>query len=100
MLVTASANGHSKEATTVTTSNISAVETVVTPTTDTHFSKFTGSNGTQTTSPIRENSTSADFMTAVDAGAVPPDHEGRTLVLCFDGTGDQFDSDVMCCALV
>jgi hypothetical protein len=26
---------------------------------------------------------------------IPPDHEGgyRTLVLCFDGTGDQFDAD-------
>lgn len=25
---------------------------------------------------------------------VPPTHAARTLVLCFDGTGDQFDSDV------
>ncbi|PBK59689.1 hypothetical protein ARMSODRAFT_1071279 [Armillaria solidipes] len=24
---------------------------------------------------------------------VPPDHRHRTLVLCFDGTGDQFDTD-------
>ncbi|KAJ7490759.1 hypothetical protein FB451DRAFT_1124330 [Mycena latifolia] len=24
---------------------------------------------------------------------IPPDHPSRTLVLCFDGTGDQFDSD-------
>ncbi|KAK7034622.1 hypothetical protein VNI00_012263 [Paramarasmius palmivorus] len=24
---------------------------------------------------------------------VPPEHWGRTLVLCFDGTGDQFDED-------
>lgn len=24
---------------------------------------------------------------------IPPDHPGRTLVVCFDGTGDQFDSD-------
>jgi hypothetical protein len=24
---------------------------------------------------------------------IPPYHEGRTLVLCFDGTGDQFDAD-------
>ncbi|KAH9932412.1 hypothetical protein B0H21DRAFT_92677 [Amylocystis lapponica] len=35
---------------------------------------------------------------AVDAGApfhdvIPPDHAARTLVLCFDGTGDQFDAD-------
>ncbi|GLB40817.1 putative uncharacterized alpha/beta hydrolase domain (DUF2235) [Lyophyllum shimeji] len=26
-------------------------------------------------------------------GSVPPEHLNRTLVLCFDGTGDQFDSD-------
>lgn len=25
--------------------------------------------------------------------AIPPSHSARTLVLCFDGTGDQFDSD-------
>ncbi|KAJ7468103.1 hypothetical protein FB451DRAFT_1340416 [Mycena latifolia] len=25
--------------------------------------------------------------------AIPPDHPFRTLVLCFDGTGDQFDAD-------
>jgi len=25
--------------------------------------------------------------------AIPPDHDGRTLVVCFDGTGDQFDAD-------
>lgn len=25
---------------------------------------------------------------------VPPEHPFRTLVLCFDGTGDQFDADV------
>ncbi|KAK0484101.1 hypothetical protein EDD18DRAFT_1361944 [Armillaria luteobubalina] len=24
---------------------------------------------------------------------IPPQHESRTLVLCFDGTGDQFDAD-------
>ncbi|KAH6910195.1 hypothetical protein BKA70DRAFT_1100963 [Coprinopsis sp. MPI-PUGE-AT-0042] len=24
---------------------------------------------------------------------VPPDHKHRTLILCFDGTGDQFDAD-------
>ena len=25
---------------------------------------------------------------------IPETHNGRTLVLCFDGTGDKFDSDV------
>ncbi len=29
-----------------------------------------------------------------DSSVIPPSHEARTLVLCFDGTGDQFDSDV------
>ncbi|KAG6864128.1 hypothetical protein C0991_012248 [Blastosporella zonata] len=24
---------------------------------------------------------------------IPPTHSARTLILCFDGTGDQFDSD-------
>ena len=25
---------------------------------------------------------------------VPPSHKNRTLVVCFDGTGDKFDADV------
>lgn len=24
---------------------------------------------------------------------IPPEHENRTLILCFDGSGDQFDAD-------
>ncbi|KAG6887986.1 hypothetical protein C0995_011181 [Termitomyces sp. Mi166 len=24
---------------------------------------------------------------------IPPEHDHRTLILCFDGTGDQFDAD-------
>jgi|SRR5712671_417500 len=31
---------------------------------------------------------------AYDTAVIPPSHGARTLVLCFDGTGDQFDSDV------
>jgi len=31
---------------------------------------------------------------AYDSTVIPPSHHARTLVLCFDGTGDQFDSDV------
>jgi hypothetical protein len=27
---------------------------------------------------------------------IPKNHTNRTLVLCFDGTGDQFDDDVSC----
>ncbi|KAH9160875.1 hypothetical protein EDB89DRAFT_2116984 [Lactarius sanguifluus] len=30
---------------------------------------------------------------AYDTSVIPPSHEARTLVLCFDGTGDQFDAD-------
>jgi hypothetical protein len=29
-----------------------------------------------------------------DPSVIPPTHDFRTLVLCFDGTGDQFDADV------
>ena len=25
---------------------------------------------------------------------IPPTHSNRTIILCFDGTGDQFDEDV------
>ena len=31
---------------------------------------------------------------AYDTRVIPPSHSARTLVLCFDGTGDQFDTDV------
>jgi uncharacterized protein (DUF2235 family) len=24
---------------------------------------------------------------------IPPEHDARTLIVCFDGTGDQFDAD-------
>ena len=36
---------------------------------------------------------------AVDPFVIPPSHKdrSRTVVLCFDGTGDQFDTDV--CAI-
>ena len=47
--------------------------------------------GTQRTNPVRRESTLDP-----DAGSpsfIPPKHENRTLVLCFDGTGDQFDAD-------
>lgn len=33
---------------------------------------------------------------------VPPSHRNRTLIVCFDGTGDKFDADVsfFYCAIV
>jgi len=30
---------------------------------------------------------------AYDSSVIPPSHGARTIVLCFDGTGDQFDAD-------
>ncbi len=39
--------------------------------------------------PVREKT--LDPITTSEF--VPPDHKHRTLVLCFDGTGDKFDSD-------
>ncbi|KAI9444606.1 hypothetical protein H4582DRAFT_2108483 [Lactarius indigo] len=52
---------------------------------------------TQLKSP-RSASTGQDSLPSVGPGAydttvIPPSHEARTLVLCFDGTGDQFDAD-------
>ena len=29
-----------------------------------------------------------------DSNVIPPYHDARTLVVCFDGTGDQFNADV------
>ena len=45
------------------------------------------SNGASTSLPL-----SVDITDEV----IPPVHTHRTLVLCFDGTGDQFDADVSC----
>ncbi|KAF9492297.1 hypothetical protein BDN71DRAFT_1483827 [Pleurotus eryngii] len=35
----------------------------------------------------------SSFITEGDPSLIPPEHPYRTLVLCFDGTGDQFDED-------
>ena len=35
-----------------------------------------------------------ETVAAMNEDVVPPSHPSRTPVLCFDGTGDQFDSDV------
>ncbi|KAK7045884.1 hypothetical protein VNI00_007315 [Paramarasmius palmivorus] len=43
--------------------------------------------------PAREDTLMLHLPSAKDANVIPPEHGGRTLVLCFDGTGDQFDSD-------
>ncbi|KAF5390603.1 hypothetical protein D9757_002578 [Collybiopsis confluens] len=49
--------------------------------------------------PRESHGSSSRFPTTI-----PPDHEHRTLILCFDGTGDQFDADnsniVQLCSLL
>ena len=42
-------------------------------------------------SPKGGNST---FKLEALEDVLPPTHKDRTLVICFDGTGDQFDADV------
>ncbi|OBZ79069.1 hypothetical protein A0H81_01440, partial [Grifola frondosa] len=44
------------------------------------------------TSPLTSPSTDHSFS-GPDNDIIPTSHPARTLVLCFDGTGDQFDSD-------
>ncbi|KAF5317488.1 hypothetical protein D9619_013150 [Psilocybe cf. subviscida] len=44
------------------------------------------------TSPTSENGNVSEVPRPV-SGTLPPQNLHRTLVLCFDGTGDQFDSD-------
>jgi hypothetical protein len=48
--------------------------------------------------PVAASPQSSSFpQTTLNGSAaptvIPPEHPFRTLVLCFDGTGDQFDSD-------
>ncbi|KAJ7726440.1 hypothetical protein DFH07DRAFT_237077 [Mycena maculata] len=44
-------------------------------------------------SPQESSFTQGTLNGSAVPSAIPPDHPFRTLVLCFDGTGDQFDSD-------
>ncbi|KAJ7174161.1 hypothetical protein C8R43DRAFT_977286 [Mycena crocata] len=55
-----------------------------------------GISGLPATSSPQASSFSAQTLNGSASSAspiIPPDHPFRTLVLCFDGTGDQFDSD-------
>ena len=64
------------------------------------------SSGRVPPNPIQTNleaplsaSTVVDSLPSIGPGAydnsvIPHSHDARTLVLCFDGTGDQFDTDV------
>ncbi|KAJ3573149.1 hypothetical protein NP233_g2619 [Leucocoprinus birnbaumii] len=52
------------------------------------------SNDTGMSSPLVTSPESSDSTFELhDTESIPPDHDHRTLVLCFDGTGDQFDDD-------
>jgi hypothetical protein len=53
------------------------------------------SGNTNTTSPTRmgDKIKGEQLMGQEVFSIIPPTHEQRTLVLCFDGTGDQFDAD-------
>ncbi|TFK33598.1 hypothetical protein BDQ12DRAFT_690919 [Crucibulum laeve] len=90
-------NGHYQEAT-----GVSITDTVVerdeftsSPNGKTHF----GADMRKTPSPVspadkplpvhREETLDPSSSVAT----IPPDHRHRTLILCFDGTGDQFDAD-------
>ncbi|KXN83389.1 hypothetical protein AN958_01526 [Leucoagaricus sp. SymC.cos] len=60
------------------------------------ISPFTGSV-VQTTSPNPLHAPHPEHERTLDPRTfptvIPPEHDHRTLVLCFDGTGDQFDAD-------
>lgn len=76
-LVPPNLNGHTQE--------ISTASTVVARDDGQHPREASSSFKPQQV-PIAQN---PNVMTIV-----PPEHPARTLVLCFDGTGDQFDADV------
>ena len=41
-----------------------------------------------------DNAQTPPRSAGLDVSVIPPSHEARTLVLCFDGTGGQFSADV------
>ncbi|KAK1235171.1 hypothetical protein PQX77_001610 [Marasmius sp. AFHP31] len=46
-----------------------------------------------TTDSLSTGTASASTGSGAGERIIPPEHPNRTLVLCFDGTGDQFDND-------
>ncbi|KAG5732645.1 hypothetical protein E4T56_gene16747 [Termitomyces sp. T112] len=48
---------------------------------------------TESTSSSPCNETASGYYPDVDHDILPPTHDHRTVILCFDGTGDQFDED-------
>lgn len=50
---------------------------------------------TSSTKKDYENESPTDYQgNPFEEPIIPPKHDERTLILCFDGTGDQFDTDV------
>lgn len=55
-------------------------------------------SGTSTISePAGDLSDDTRYGAAYDDSVIPPSHPYRTLVVAYDGTGDQFDDDVSLC---
>ncbi|KAI0800499.1 hypothetical protein C8Q74DRAFT_1191585 [Fomes fomentarius] len=67
---------------------ISSASPVISPST----SGFT-SSPTRDSTFSRSSSGTSQTSLAAEHDIIPPSHPARTLVLCFDGTGDQFDAD-------
>ena len=49
-----------------------------------------------TDKPLASRNWPSTSLPHITDEVIPPGHGHRTLVLCFDGTGDQFDADVSC----
>lgn len=58
-----------------------------------HANNYT-SSGFPSVSHSQDDSATPIALSETMDDVIPPTHVFRTLVLCFDGTGDQFDSDV------
>jgi hypothetical protein len=81
---------------------LSTVDTIVErlecsePPSSASVSPFTGSE-IQTTSPnithVAHPAREPTLKPLSTPPVIPPEHNHRTLILCFDGTGDQFDAD-------
>ncbi|ESK89835.1 hypothetical protein Moror_883 [Moniliophthora roreri MCA 2997] len=92
-LLNGAQNGvHERTTTSATLVNDSPVE-YESPTSSPTSSYFPKKNGVVVHEIEREDTLMNHLPSLDNSGIVPPEHLGRTLVLCFDGTGDQFDSD-------
>lgn len=58
-----------------------------------HANNYT-SSGFPSASSSQDGPATTIALSEIVDDVIPPTHVFRTLVLCFDGTGDQFDSDV------